>query len=150
MITFNKFTIFLSVLIIILFWGSGCKKEKTSTSNSNEIPVVAFNFSINPNSTEYIELNNPGGSVPLTGGYLGIIVYRVSVNEFVAFERACPYDWNVNNSRVTVDKSGIMAECPTCKSKFILLDGSVFSGPSKYPLKQYNASYDGTILYIYN
>jgi nitrite reductase/ring-hydroxylating ferredoxin subunit len=147
MVTSNKITIFSTALFTIIFLISGCKKE---SEQNNEIPVVAVSISISPNSTEYVELNPVNGWVYLTGGYRGIIVYRRSLNEFVAFERACPYDWNANNTRIMVDTSGITAQCPTCKSKFILLDGSTYSGPSGYPLKQYQTSYDGNMLYIFN
>ncbi len=143
-----KFTIFFASLLIILLMAPGCKKE--SSQNQNEIPIVAVSISLNPNSTEYIELNPVNGWVYLTGGYRGIIVYRLSLNDFVAFDRACPYDWDANNTRIALDSSHVMAQCPTCKSKFLLIDGSVYSGPSKYPLKQYQTSYNGNVLYIYN
>lgn len=125
----------------------GCSKKEQST---NDIPVVPVNFSINPNSTEYLDLNVVNGWVTLTGGYRGIIVFRKSVSDFTAFERACPYDWQNSNARINVDKSGITAICPVCNSKFVLLDGSPYQGPSPYPLKQYQTSYDGVLLYIFN
>jgi nitrite reductase/ring-hydroxylating ferredoxin subunit len=132
---------------ILLFSQSNCKKNE---SQQTDIPVVPVNISLNPNSTEYIHLNPVNGWETITGGYRGIIVYRKSVNEFVAFERACPYDWSISTSRLVVDASGITAACPNCKSKFILLDGTPYEGPSRYPLKQYQTSYDGFLLYIFN
>ena len=124
----------------------GCSKQEIK----NEIPVVPVNFVIYPNSTEYLELNGPGGSVPVTGGYRGIIIYRISMTDFVAFERACPNDWQQSTARIEVETSGTTAVCPSCKSKFILLDGSVFQGVSHYPLKQYQTQYDGNQLHVYN
>jgi len=147
MINKNKITLFSTSLIIMLILAAGCKKEAVQ----NEIPVIAVNIAINPNSTEYYQLNTVGGWVYLTGGYRGIIVYRSNVNEFTAYERACPYDWDQGTtSRLVVDASGITASCPVCKSKFILLDGSVYGGPSHYPMKSYQTYYDGSILYISN
>jgi nitrite reductase/ring-hydroxylating ferredoxin subunit len=140
----NARLIILSLLLIINF--SCSKKEQTD----NPIPTVQVNFSLNPNSTEYIELNVVNGSVSLTGGYRGIIVFRKSVNEFMAYERACPNDWQNPNARINVEQSGITAVCPVCNSKFVLLDGSPYQGPSSYPLKQYQTSYDGTLLYVFN
>lgn len=131
---------------IVLLGITACSKEK----NSNEIPVVAVNFVITPNSTEYLELNGVGGWVTVTGGYRGIIIYRKSITEFMAFERACPFDWEQTNARVEVEVSGLTAICPSCKSKFILLDGTPFEGPSNYPLKPYQTQYDGNLLYIFN
>ena len=136
--------VYLIFFFFILF--SGCSKQQ----NKNEIPVVSVNFVINPNSTEYLDLNVVNGWVTVTGGYRGIIIFRKSLTEFMAFERACPYDWQQSDARVNVESSGITATCPHCKSKFILLDGSPYAGPSPYPLKQYQTNYDGSLLYIYN
>ena len=132
--------------LIVLLVITGCSKEE----KKNEIPVVAVSFVINPNSTEYLELNGVGGWVTVTGGYRGIIVYRKSISEFMAFERGCPYDWELTEARVDVEASGMTAICPSCKSKFILLDGTPFEGPTHYPLKQYQTQFDGNLLYISN
>ncbi len=143
-------SIFFFFCFILLFSQANCKKGDTQTDPQTQIPIVPVSISLNPNSTEYIHLNLVNGWETITGGYRGIIVYRKSVNEFTAFERACPYDWNLTTSRLVVDASGITAACPNCKSKFILLDGTPFEGPSHYPLKQYQATYDGFLLYIFN
>jgi hypothetical protein len=126
---------------------SGCSKK---SENSNDIPYIYVNFSINPNSTQYLRLNNVNGWEYLTGGYKGILVYRQSLNDFISFERACPYDWQTADARIVVDTAGSTAHCPVCKSYFTLLDGTPYKGPSRYPLKQYQSSYDGNLLYIYN
>ena len=139
-------TAFLVLLFAFVFFLPQCKKE----SQQNEIPVVAVSIAIDPNSTEYIRLNSVNGWEYLTGGYRGIIVFRASANGFMAYERACPYDWNQTSTRLTVDSSGITTVCPSCKSKFILIDGSPYSGPSSYPMKQYQTTFNGTTLYIYN
>jgi nitrite reductase/ring-hydroxylating ferredoxin subunit len=143
------FLVLCCLLSVILLSSTGCKKDSSDDSQS-QIPVVPVNISLNPNSTEYIRLNPVNGWEYITGGYRGIIVYRKSQDEFNAFERACPYDWSNTSARVEVDGSGIIAACPVCKSKYILLDGTPFEGPSRYPLKQYQATYDGILLYIFN
>lgn len=135
----------LTCLLLIGFLPQ-CKKEK----QQNEIPVIAVSIAIEPNSTEYIHLNAVNGWEYITGGYRGIIVFRASTNGFMAFERACPYDWDQTSSRISVDSSGTTTVCPSCNSKFILTDGSPYSGPSPYPMKQYQTSYNGTTLFIYN
>ena len=137
---------FLLLLFLFVFLLPQCKKEK----QQNEIPTIAVSIAIDPNSTEYIRLNSVNGWEYLTGGYRGIIVFRASTNGFMAFERACPYDWNLTSTRIVVDSSGITTVCPSCKSKFILTDGSPYSGPSSYPMKQYQTSFNGTTLFIYN
>jgi nitrite reductase/ring-hydroxylating ferredoxin subunit len=142
---FHRNVFFFLLLVFALFFPQ-CKKEK----QQNEIPVVAVSIAIDPNSTLYIHLNAVNGSEYLTGGYRGILVFRASANGFMAYDRACPYDWNATSTRIVVDSSGITAVCPSCKSKFILTDGSPYSGPSPYPMKQYQTSYNGATLYIYN
>jgi len=140
-----KFLPFVPFLIILVFITSCSKQE-----NKNEIPVVAVYFVIDPNSTEYLELNTVNGWVNVTGGYRGITIFRKSLTEFMAYERACPYDWEQTDARIEVESSGITAICPHCKSKFILLDGTPYSGLSPYPLKQYQTIYDGSLLTISN
>jgi nitrite reductase/ring-hydroxylating ferredoxin subunit len=142
---FHRIGLTLFILLLV-FLQPQCKKD----SQPNEIPIVAVNIAIDPNSTEYIRLNSINGWEYLTGGYRGIIVFRSSTNGFMAFERACPYDWNSTTTRLLVDSSGITTYCPSCKSKFILLDGSPYGGPSPYPMKQYQTTYNGATLYIYN
>jgi nitrite reductase/ring-hydroxylating ferredoxin subunit len=142
----SGYFVLLSLLLLSTFF-TNCSKNGDTTSS---IPNVAVSFAINPNSTEYYRLNTVNGWEMLTGGYKGILVFRVSPDEFTAFERACPYDWQNSNARIVVDTSGITAYCPSCKSEFILLDGTPFKGPSHFSLKRYNATYDGSILYIYN
>lgn len=137
--------LFLVMFITVMF---SCSKK--SQDQGPEIPFVAVNFVISPNSTQYIELNHMGGYVTVTGGYRGIIIYRKSENEFMAYERACAYDPTADSAQVRVDVSGITMTCPKCKSKYIILDGSPYGGPTQWPLKQYRTNYDGTYLYITN
>jgi nitrite reductase/ring-hydroxylating ferredoxin subunit len=133
-------------VIILSLASSSCKKE----SDSPEIPYVYVNFSLNPNGTQYINLNVVNGWETVTGGYNGILIFRNSFTEFVAFERACPYDPLEPGAQVRVEESGVTCACPVCGSKYIMMDGTPYEGPSRYPLKQYTTVYDGTMLYISN
>lgn len=115
------------------------------------IPEVAVNFNLDISSTMYIELNSIGGWVYLTGGYKGIIVYRVAVDQFVAYDRACPFDPFEEFARITMDDTGITcSDTTSCDSQFGILDGSVIHGPATIPLKRYYTYYDGNILTINN
>jgi nitrite reductase/ring-hydroxylating ferredoxin subunit len=134
------------VMGLLLLLSSSCKKEEQPT----EIPYVLVNFSLNPNSTEYYNLNSVNGWETVTGGYNGILIFRKTIEEFAAYERACPYDPLKPGAQVKVDASGITCYCPVCGSKYILVDGTPYEGPSRYTLKPYSAVYDGTMLYISN
>lgn len=143
----SKYSYVIGFLTTILTVTSpGCAKEQDRT----EIPYVYVNFSLDPNSTQYINLNAVNGWETVFGGYNGILIFRRSVNEFVAFERACPHDPLTEGAQVRVEESGITCQCPVCGSRFIMTDGTPFEGPSRYPLKQYTSLYDGIFLYVTN
>jgi nitrite reductase/ring-hydroxylating ferredoxin subunit len=133
------------VLIGLLFTTSQCKKDK-----KDEIPYVYVNFYININSTLYLNLNNIGGYEYITGGVRGIIIYRRSSDEFMAYERDCPYQPSNDCALIEVDNSAIMAVDSCCGSKFLLTDGSVSNGPATRSLKTYQTSFDGTTLHVFN
>jgi nitrite reductase/ring-hydroxylating ferredoxin subunit len=139
---------FFSMLILLFFMllSAGCKKEEQAP----DIPYVYVNFSLDPNGTQFLNLNVVNGWETVTGGYNGILIFRKSANEFVAFERACPYDPLTSGAQVRVEESGITCACPVCGSKYIMVDGTPYEGPSRYPLKQYSTMYDGILLYVTN
>lgn len=143
---FSHISIRPILCVIIITMVTGCAKEETPP----EIPFVYVNFSLDPNSTQYINLNAVNGWETVYGGYNGILIFRKSFTEFVAFERACPYDPLAKGAQVRVDDSGITCTCPVCGSKYILIDGTPYEGPSRFPMKQYTTIYDGGILYITN
>jgi nitrite reductase/ring-hydroxylating ferredoxin subunit len=134
------------LMIFIIAFAFSCKKEEQAP----EIPYVYVNFSLNPNGTQYINLNAVNGWETVVGGYNGILIFRKSVEEFVAFERACPYDPTKEGAKIRVDESGIACFCPICGSKYIMVDGTPYEGPSRFSLRQYTTVYDGGTLYISN
>lgn len=137
--------LYLLFLIITILPLASCKKDKY-----DPIPEPYVNFYLNISSTLYLNLTTVGGWENITGGYKGIIVYRKSTEEFMAFERACPHDWQVDSGYISVDATGLKMKCKSCQSEFLIIDGSVLSGPSKYSLKAYKTEYDGQYLHVYN
>ncbi len=129
-----KTTGFLMVLWISLVFS--CDK------NQSQIPNVYVDIYIDLTDPLYSDLQIPGNYVYITGGVNGIIVYRSSSDEFSAFERTCPYDPDCG--KVFVDQANYTAvDTVCCGSTFsLLLDGTVTKGPSPYPLKKYQCSYD--------
>ncbi|MFH0865281.1 MAG: hypothetical protein V1904_03755 [Bacteroidota bacterium] len=136
--------LFFFVAVPELFFFNSCKKDE------DEIPNAYVNFYIDVTSTQYIGLNNIGGYVYVTGGVRGIIIYRSSVDEFMAYERNCPYQPSNSCALVEVDNSAVIAVDSCCGSQFLLPDGSIIQGPATTMLKQYQAAFDGTILHVYN
>jgi len=137
--------VFPLVLTFLLVVGS-CDKQKPHET----IPNVAVDIYIDVNSTLYVQLNTIGGWLYLTGGYKGVLVYRVSEDEFVAYDRTCPYDPYVTNSRLEMDMGNLIVVDTVCDSKFVILDGSIIEGPATVPLKRYRTTFDGNILHIFN
>ena len=135
------YTIKLFTLIFTTASFYSCKKS----TNADPIPNVPVNFTIFLSLPQYVSLNSIGGYVAIPEyGYRGIIVYRRSLEEFVAFDSACPYDPTVNGAKIVVDSSGITTVDPHCGSKFSLYDGSVLHGPATRPMKSYHSVYESS------
>lgn len=134
---------FLWVLFVVSALLS-CNPENRCT-----VPIGDASCCIEPNSALYYELNHTGGYEYLTGGAHGLVVVRTALNEFVVFERTCPF---CHDAIVSADLNwgGAIMTCPKCNTRFSTytngypLDG----GATECPLFQYSATYDGIFLYI--
>ncbi len=132
----------LSAFFLFVMLASCNEKE------GDYIPYVYVNFQINVESTQYLELNPIGGWIYLNGGYKGILIYRYSVDEFRAYERACP-EGPLSDCRIEVESSPIAID--SCSmTRYLMIDGSPIEGPGKMSLKQYNTSYTEPYLSVYN
>jgi hypothetical protein len=129
--------------LTLIISSASCRKDKQRPV----IPYVYVSIQLYPNSLDYIPIS---GWVYSTGGYRGLIIYRMTENEFMVYERTCPYDPDKDCARVKVESSGITAIDSCCGSRYVLTDGSPIAGPSGYSLQQYSTSYDGNQLRIFN
>ncbi len=142
--TFYTILLFTFIFAITSFFA--CKKN----NNEDTIPNIPVSFTVYLSLPQYVNLNSVGGYVKIPEyGYRGIIIYRRSLEEFVSYDLACPYDVNVNNAKINVDSSGITMIDPQCGSKFSLYDGSVQQGPATRPLKMYNSVYESSSNSVY-
>jgi nitrite reductase/ring-hydroxylating ferredoxin subunit len=133
------------ILWIALLFTVGCGEYEHPT-----VPNAAVNFTIYPNDPNYGALNHYGGYMYFTGGVNGIIVYRLDYNTFVAYDRACPYDWQEKDAWLWVEAGGLTIIDSCCGSRFNILDGSVINNPARYPLKYYKTQFDGMRLRVWN
>lgn len=116
------------------------------------VPYVPFNQSINLNLPSYFSLAGVGGYAYVTGGSRGIIIYRRSLDEFVAFDRHSPADPDaLCEEPLYPDSENFLVLKDSCNSAtFSLFDGSPITG-SSFGLMQYATNFDGnSILTIYN
>jgi len=136
---------FVGLVLFGMLMAVSCRREERGG-----VPLSLVDISINVNNPSYADLAVTGGWLYLSGGSMGLIVYRASPTEFVAMDRQCPYQ-PANLCRVVVDDSEILAQdTACCQSKFLITDGSVVEGPAALNLQQYNTSFNGTTLRIYN
>lgn len=132
-------------LALALLAMAGCKKEERGG-----VPLTPVDISINVNNPSYADLQVPGGWLYLTGGSMGLIVYRTSMESFVAMDRHCTYN-PAQLCRVFVDESQLIAQDTLCcQSKFLITDGTVVQGPAAINLQRYNTTFNGTTLRIFN
>jgi len=127
----------LILLIFIIF--NSCRED-----NENErVPRVQTDFTINLNLPEFTELQNPGGWKTFLGGSRGIIVYRVNIDEFVAFDRHCTYRVQDACQVIVDQESGLTAkDLDCCGSVFELITGNVVEGPAQFPLQSFRTQYN--------
>ena len=138
--------IFYSLLFFVLcFFLSNCKKN-----NDDRVPYVPVNVVLNTSDPLFVRLNAPGGWVYINGGSRGIVIYRLSLDDFRAYDRHCTYQPTDACGKVSVNASQIMAVDSCCGAEFVLTDGSVAKQPASRPLTQYTTSYDGNRLLITN
>jgi nitrite reductase/ring-hydroxylating ferredoxin subunit len=136
----------LLLILIIALPISSCKKD----DEQGQIPYKYVNFSIDTKSIEFGALNIPGNWTYVTGGYRGIVIYHLSLDEYVAFDRACTYDFEEGCSQLKVGDDNIILTCDCCESRFLLTDGSPFDGPANTSLRAYRTYFDGQFLHVSN
>jgi nitrite reductase/ring-hydroxylating ferredoxin subunit len=143
------------VLLILMVGVLSCKKNKNQPNNNPNQVSTNVNVYIYKNTPEFFPLQVAGGWIYKSGGASGLIVYRLAQNEtngdFVVFERNCPHEGGTNPSAIVkVQADNISAKDTICGSKFYITSGAIINGPSTYPLRQYNTTYDGNVLHIFN
>lgn len=134
--------LFSLILTIVAF--TKCKKD-----DNNRVPLTPVNITVNVNQPAYFNLQTVGGWEYLNGGSRGLLVYRYSADEFRAYDRHSPYNYEAG-CRVMVDSTNIFAVDTCSGSRFLLIDGSVERGPAGQPLTRYQTAFNGSILQIYN
>lgn len=135
----------IALLTITLF--ASCKKD---TGNS-PVPYVPINRSLTLSNPQYNALFVIGGFVILPGeGVGGVIVVRATTDQVFAFDMQCTKDVYDTASATHPDASELFLDCHVCHSQWQLLNGQLNKGPATFSLLQYQTSFDGYIVKIYN
>ena len=137
-----KFLFYFTIVVPFISFLS-CKRD------NNAVPDVYTDIYLYTTDPAFSPLNATTGYTYLLGGSKGVLVYCKSQTEFIAYDRHCPYQVAEGNM-VTVDASGLIAVDAVCGSKFLMTDGSPNSGPALNSLKQFQITFDGTVLHIFN
>jgi nitrite reductase/ring-hydroxylating ferredoxin subunit len=152
----SKIIVFFLIISLQSFLVS-CKKSKYDV-----IPSVVVDFTINLNDPLFFNLLSPFTFVYVdqttnnwgqySAGYdnNGIIVFRSTEDEFYAYDRTCPYDYEVNHKSVKINADMIYATCPNCGTTYALsANGTPVSGVGRYPLKNYRTGFNGLLVHVY-
>lgn len=154
----------LCLFSAVLF--NGCKEPLVNPNYPNAI----INFSIYPGDLHYQSLSTVSGWMYLTSDpestSRGLIVYRLSLDEFLAYDRLPPNypnaccDSEGNCTRLVVEFPFVIDYCNN--AYYNILNGNIIIDEENemvplfptdsviYPLIQYHTSYNGSELHIYN
>ncbi|MBN1250635.1 MAG: hypothetical protein JXR51_11565 [Bacteroidales bacterium] len=135
--------------LIILIFSSFLHCE-----NDNPVPEVYVDYTIDLYNPLYQALQTVAVAVFIpNAGNKGIIVIKVDINKYSAFDATCTYDPKHEWGRVEIDANGIYATDNVCGSQFsLMMNGSVNKAPATYPLKEYAVDYNQNLgtLHIHN
>ena len=140
---FKRWIFILVTLLSVLSCGK---------NNQNPVPNVPVDVTIDLSFPSYSALQGVSVYTYVNGGSRGIIVYRKSLNEFVAFDRHSPADAEGTCLEpLYPDANNFLELIDSCNNaRFSLYDGSPISN-SQYGLRQYATQFNGSnILRIYN
>jgi hypothetical protein len=133
--------------LLISAFLSSCIEEEPKI-----VPDVYVNFTINLDLPEFIALKSINNAIKKSyEGYdnNGVILYRYTLDEYIAFDATCPQHIETSTS-ISLDEGGVAgtATCPHCNTTYSFFNfGQASSG---YPLKRYRTNLRGTMLDVFN
>lgn len=135
-----KSSYYLLILLFCSFIVTGCNKDD-DRNNSSRVPNVPTDQIININLPSYNALSNVGGFAYVQGGSRGIVVYRLSQDQFAAFDRHCTYQVS-EGCTIEVDEGTFAIDEECCESVFEIINGTPVEGLAQRPLLQYNTQFN--------
>lgn len=139
--------IIFSIVASLILSSSSCRQRL------HPVPDIPFNVNIDMNLPTYINLQSIGNYAYIDNvGIKGVVVYRRSIDEFVAFDRMSTAPGGDTCSALIVDPNNLLILLDPCTpSTFSLFDGSLLTGPAEWGLRSYRVFWSGgNILNIQN
>jgi len=139
------------IIYILLFSSLFFANTACDDTIDDIIPDVPVNIEFNLKEPQFNNLSVVMGAVKIDGyGYRnnGVIVFRLSDSEILAFDATCPKHIDINAS-VNLDANGSgTATCPHCGTVYYLVN---YGYPKNgYPLKRYQVLRSGDYVRVYN
>jgi len=128
------------LLLFLVFIVSSCNKDNEG-NNASQVPNVPTDVIININLPSYNSLSNVGGFAYVQGGSRGIIIYRVGLDQFAAFDRHCTYQVS-DGCTIEIDEGNLAKDVECCESVFEIINGTPVEGSAERPLYQYNTQFN--------
>ena len=129
----------------------------TKTDSQPQFPYGIVNLSFDLTNQQYRALRTDGGVVLFAknspdgpAGVKGVYVVRQNAQNYLAFERNCPYQPYDACALVNLDRSSRLFLRDSCCNSQFDLRGQVTGGPALRPLVQYSVSLQGTQLTVVN
>lgn len=134
------------LLLIVFLIAVSCG---TSDDDNNPIlPNIPVDVTINLNLPIYQDLQFDSTNAFIQNvGIKGIFVFRITENNILAWDAACPHLAPAECTAMNL--IGVEITCSCDDSKFSFLNGSPQSG-TPYPMKQYRAVKSGNTIRITN
>jgi len=139
----KNFVMKIAFVLIMMYLGTSCGDVVTG------VPVSNVNFTVSIYGNKLAQV---GGYEYFKGAIAGVFVYRVDLETFCAYDRACPYDYKEDGYVSVDDSNSFQLICGRCHSTFNILNGyPVGNVKAEAPLRSYKAVLiDDINLKVYN
>lgn len=138
------YILFLSFLFLI-----SCNDDLVD--NNKYLPNITVNFSVDLNLPEANGLLIVGGyAIFQNEGIRGVIVFNNGLNNYIAFDLACPHIPLQDCSAMTFNQGDLYMKCACDDEKFSKLDGSPLNPNITYAARRYLVEKSGNSLFIHN
>jgi len=133
----------IALLSILAF--SQCRKD----NDSSNIPYISVNVNIDVDNPAYRDIKSPGNYVYINGGSEGIILYRLNQEEFRAYDRHSPIEPQ-DNCICDVTEDQLFIEDPCSGASWLITDGTPQNNAAKFFLREYQTSFNGRTVRVFN